>query len=92
MMPGPVGGAEPLATPKPNFPSVPASVLIAPAGSLPCSTGVTFMLIPVLGRARFVRSNWILLFVVLECLGVLLSLLLGFRLIRWWRAPGPPAQ
>lgn len=86
MMPGPDGGNTSLPQPVSAFPPVPGSVLAAPAASLACSTGVTFVLLPVLGVARHMHTRLVPLAVTLAVVLLLAVLLIAFRIALWWYA------
>ena len=50
-----------------------------------CSSGVTISLILLLGRVRYVHTNWVLLFGLQQGLWFLVLLVFVFRIFRWWQ-------
>lgn len=86
MMPGPEGGNTSLPQPVSAFPPVPDSVLAAPAPGLACSTGITFVLIPVLGRARHMHTRFVQLAVALAVVLLISVTLVAVRVVLWWHA------
>ncbi|KAK1866791.1 hypothetical protein I4F81_009306 [Pyropia yezoensis] len=87
MMPGSIGGSSTsLPQPLSDFPPVPSSVLAAPAAGLPCSKGVSFVLLPVFGVARHMHTRLVPLAVTLAVVLLLALLLITLRVALWWYA------
>lgn len=86
MMPGPESGNISLPKPVSAFPPVPDSVLAAPAPGLACSTGITFVLIPVLGRARHMHTRFVPLAVALAVVLLISVTFIAVRVTLWWHA------
>jgi len=78
VMPGPaVPSDAPLPSPPPvaTFPPVPPEVEDDPLDVAPCSTGVVFMLLPVLGRASYIDTEVRLLWGLMRGTIVVVALL-----------------